>query len=483
MMSAAANLLSSRPSVVNVGLKSFYDNLKGLGVPGVHVDWRPPAAGDPALGKRLAALEGQMDRIAAANREAVSRLFAAQPVWVDVGPAVETIPGFTPSTILHAGPPVPWEKMCGPMRGAVAGALIFEGFAADFEEALAVAGSGKITFAPCHHHSAVGPMAGVISASMPVLVVENRTFGNRAYSHFNNEGGRGTALSFGFCGPEAVNMLRWQRDVLGPAMRDAVRASGGIDLKSLTAKALQMGDECHNRHVASTSLLWRELLPHLARTEVSRRHLQEIADLVARNDWFFLNFSMAACKASLDPVRGIPWCTMVTAMARNGVEAGIRVSGLGDRWFTAPAPAVKGLYFPGFTAEDANPDLGDSAITETCGIGAFAMAAAPAMTKLVGGSVAEAIGYTREMGEITLETNPTFTIPHLDFLGTPTGIDLLKVIETGVTPVINTGIAHRKPGLGMVGAGLVRLPIECFISALEAFSETAAGDGAFAKTG
>ncbi|MGE5552306.1 MAG: DUF1116 domain-containing protein [Betaproteobacteria bacterium] len=476
-MTERANLLADRPEVVNVGLKSFFAELRQLGVPAVHVDWQPPAQGDPVLGKKLAALEAHAARIAAANREALGRLLSARPVWVDVGPAIDTIPGFTPTTILHAGPPIEWEQMCGPMKGAIAGALVFEGLANDLDEAMALAGSGKITFAPCHHFGAVGPMAGVISASMPVIVVENKEHGNKAYSNFNNEGGRATALSFGFCGPEAVNMLRWQRDVLGPAFRAAIRAAGELDLQAIMAKALQMGDDVHNRHVASTSLLLRYLLPSLAKAGVSHAHLSEIADLLVRNDWFFLNFSMAACKASADAARDVPGSTMVTAMARNGVEVGIRISGLGDRWFTAPAPPVKGLYFAGYTAEDANPDLGDSAITETCGLGAFAMAAAPAMTRLVGGSVAEAINYTREMAEITLEANPSFTIPHLDFQGTPTGIDLRKVLETGITPIINTGIAHKVAGKGMVGAGMVRIPVECFTAALDAYLETLTSEG------
>ncbi len=469
-MERPLKLLQSEPGVVNVGLKCFADVLDSLGTRCTHVEWRPPAHGDPYLGRLLAALDVHYDRIAAANDEAAARVVGAQPVWIDVGPALDMIPGFDKNLILHAGPPVTWDKMCGPMRGAVIGALIFEGLARDAESALVMAGSGEIRFAPCHHYAAVGPMAGVVSASMPVVVVENRAFGNRAFSPFNSEGGRRTAISFGLYGPEAQEMLGWQRDVLAPAVRNVLRDGGGIDLKSITARALHMGDECHNRHVAATSLLARELMPSLARVGTTARHIAEIGSLLLRNDWFFLNLSMAACKASLDPAAGIPWSTMVTAMARNGVEVGIRVSALGDTWFTAPAPAVEGLYFAGFSEGDANPDLGDSAITETSGIGAFAMAAAPGMTMLVGGSVASALGYTREMAEITCRANPSYTIPYLDFAGTPTGIDALKVIETGITPIIDTGIAHREPGVGMVGAGMVRMPMKCFVDAVRAFA-------------
>lgn len=469
-MANAYEFLKSEIQVINIGLSSFAENLESLGVKYTHVAWQPPAYGDVRLVKHLTSLEEHLDSIGSANQEALQKVLEAQPVWTDVGSALDTIPGFKRTTILHAGPPIDWEKMCGPMRGAIIGALIFEGLAKDPEDAAKVAGSGEIDFSPCHHYAAVGPMAGVISASMPVIVVENKTCGNRAYSHFNNEGGKGTALSFGHFGPEAQRNLRWQRDVLGPVLRSAVRELGGVDLKAIIAKALQMGDECHNRHVAATSLLVRTLLPALARIGTDYQHLAQIAELIGRNDWFFLNFSMAACKATMDAASNIPWSTMVTAMARNGVEVGIRVSGLGDRWFTAPAPMVRGLFFSGYSETDANPDLGDSAITESAGIGAFAMAAAPAMIRLVGGSVADAFRYTREMGEITLGTNPTYTIPNIDFQGTPTGIDIRKVIETVLAPVINTGIAHKEAGIGQIGAGMANIPMECFEKALEAFS-------------
>jgi hypothetical protein len=303
------------------------------------------------------------------------------------------------------------------------------------------------------------------------MVVENTSHGNRAYSNFNSEKNR-KALSFGAFDLDVQDILAWQRDVMAPMMGKAVRRQGGIDLKAIIARALQMGDDCHNRHVASTSLLLRVMMPALARLDLPPGQLAELADYMLHNDWFFLNFSMAACKATMDAGHGIPASTLVTAMARNGVESGVRVSGLGERWFTAPAPPVRGLMFPPFTAEDANPDMGDSTITETCGIGAFAMAAAPAMVRLVGGTVADAVGFTRSMAEITLAENKAYTIPSLDFLGTPTGIDIRKVVDTGIHPKINTGIAHREPGFGIVGAGITEIPMECFVSALKAMHQS-----------
>jgi len=400
-----------------------------------------------------------------ANRKAARKLMDAQPVWVDVGLAGEVIPGFKPNTIVHAGPPVTWQNMCGPMKGAVIGAIIYEGRAAGAEEAVIIAASGEYEFTPTHHLGAVGPMTGVFTANMPVIVVENKTHGNRAYSIFNTEG-KGKPFSFGAYGPDTQERLRFIKNIMAPALKDAVRSAGGIDLKAIMAQALHMGDDCHNRLIAATGQLWKHVSVQLAVNSVPHDILEEIADTFNFNNWFFLNFSMAACKASLDAARDITGSTMVTAMARNGTEVGIQVSGLGDRWFTAPAPMVKGCYFPGYTQEDANPDLGDSAITETAGIGAFAMANALGMTQLVGGTVDEAIKMSKQMCDITIAKSEAFTVPLFGFEGTPTGIDVLKVIETGITPYINTGIAHKNPGEGIIGAGIVNMPMETFEKAV-----------------
>ena len=464
------NLLQEKPAIINIGVKDFQEHIIAAGSASVHVNWKPPAQGNSELYKLLLALEDIRDEIERANEKAMHNVLNAQPVWIDVGPAIEMIPGFTQDTILHAGPPVTWSRMCGPMKGAIAGALMFEGRARNKEEAFELAASGAIKFFPCNEFHAVGPMSGIISPSMPVMVVENKERGNRAYSTFNNERNR-KALSFGAFDQDVQDHLAWQRDILGPVFARAVRSCGGIDLKAITARALQMGDDGHNRHVASTSLLLRELAPILARMDIPGTHFGEICDFLRENDFFFLNFSMAACKATMDAAHDISMSTLVTTMARNGVESGIRISGLGKRWFTAPAPAIKGIMFPPFTKEDANPDMGDSTITETCGLGGFAMAAAPAMVKLVGGTVADAIGFTKTMAEITMSKNKAFTIPYLDFDGTPTGIDIRKVVDLGIQPRINTGIAHREPGHGIAGAGIAEIPLECFTGALKAYAE------------
>ncbi|WP_371362389.1 hypothetical protein SRRS_35490 [Sporomusa rhizae] len=463
------NLLTETLKVVNVGLDSFYNDLKNSGAEAVHVDWRPPANGNIQLGKWLAAMEARNARIEHANKIAMDKLINSQPRWIDIGLAQEVIPGIKGKIILHSGPPIAWQNMCGPVRGAILGAAIYEGWAADVEQATALMETGEVIFSPCHDYGAVGPMAGIISPSMPVVVVENDNSGNVAFSNFNE--GLGKVLRFGANSAEVLDRLRWMKNVLAPVLGAAIRDMGGIDLKALIARALQMGDECHNRNNAATSLLMRELSPFLIR-HASKDVLEEIFTFLGKNDHFFLNLSMAACKVSLDAAHGIKDSTMVTAMARNGVEFGIRVSGAGNEWFTAPAPPVDGLYFSGYTVKDANPDLGDSAITETFGIGGFAMAAAPAIVQFVGGSAQDALEYTKEMYEITIATNPAFSLPALDFKATPAGIDLLKVIETGITPLINTGVAHREAGVGQIGAGVVRAPFACFEKALEALNKT-----------
>jgi hypothetical protein len=406
-----------------------------------------------------------------ANAEALRRMLAGDPVLVDVVTAREAIAGLGARHILHAGPPVGWERMCGPMRGAVMGIAVFEGWAKDLEEAEAKAAAGAFRFEPNHHYSAVGPMTGMTTVSQPLLVVENRAFGNRAYCAINE--GLGKVMRFGGNDAEVLARLAWLRDVLGPALGRALREIGGIPLKPIIARGLTMGDEMHQRNVACSSLLLRLLAPALARTTRDTETLARCLDFAAKNDQFFLNIAMAMGKAIIDPARNIEGSSVVTAMSRNGTDFGIRVSGTGDTWFTAPVEMPVGLYFPGYTAADANPDMGDSAIVETVGLGGFAMAAAPAVVGFVGaGPASGAVTFTRAMGEITTGSNPEWTIPALDGAGVPTGIDIRLVVETGLVPTINTGIAHRRPGIGQVGAGVVKAPMACFTAALTAFAKT-----------
>jgi hypothetical protein len=466
-MAAGVSDLLGGVRAINIGLAGFAEPIAAAGGAVLNLDWRPPAGADRELGLILARLEDDLDDpigavVAEGNRQALERILGAGPVLVGVEPAGSVIPGLAGRTLLHSGPPIAWERMCGPMRGAIIGAILFEGWAADTAAAEKMAEHGEVAFDSCHHHGAVGPMAGIVSPSMPVVVVENGAGGNRAFATLNE--GLGKVLRFGAYDESVLARLRWFRDELGPVLGRTLAATGPLDLKSITAQALQMGDEGHNRNVAATSLLVRSLAPALVR--VAPSEAEAVLEFLRGNDHFFLNLSMAGCKATLDAGHGIRGSTVVTAMSRNGVEFGVRLSGTGDTWFTAPVGVPDGLYFPGYGPDDANPDLGDSAITETCGIGGFAMAAAPAIVRFVGGTASDALNFTREMYRITLERNPAFALPPLGFAGTPTGIDARRVVESDVQPVINTGIAHKLPGVGQIGAGIARAPLDCFADAL-----------------
>jgi hypothetical protein len=433
----------------------------------VQLDWAPPANGERAACEALARLVNH-PAVEQANAKAVDLFLAAQPRLEGIGTAREALPGMRERMILHAGPPIEWRRMCGPMRGAIVGAILYEGWAADAARAQAMAEAGEIAFEPCHHHAAVGPMAGIVSPSMPVWTVVNAVYGNRAFSTLNE--GLGKVLRFGANSPEVIARLKWMEQTLAPTLRAGLAVLGEIELKPLMAQALHMGDEVHNRNVAASSLLIKRVVPALLKSGAPAADVAAAIEFIAGNDHFFLNISMAACKAMLEAAHGVPGSSLVTVMARNGVEFGVRISGLAERWFTAPAPVVNGLYFPGYTIRDAAPDLGDSAITETAGIGGFAMAAAPAIVKFVGGSARDALAHTIAMTHITLRRNGAFTLPALDFAGTPAGIDARRVVDTGILPVINTGIAHKEPGVGQIGAGVTRAPLACFVQAVSALA-------------
>jgi hypothetical protein len=369
--------------------------------------------------------------------------------------------------LLHAGPPITWERASGPMRGAIVGALIYEGLATDWPSAEQLVVSGEIALEPCHAHSAVGPMAGVTSASMMVYVLENVTHGNRAYSNLNE--GYGKVLRYGAYSEEVLGRLRWMNGVMGPALARALALSDGLDVRALVAESLHMGDEGHNRNKAGSLLYTVKLAPWIARAAPAVA--ADVLDFLGGNALSVLNPVMAACKAMADAGHGVEGSTLMTTMARNGTDLGIRVSGLGDRWFTGPVGQPDGLYFAGFSADDASGDIGDSTITETAGIGAFAMAAAPAIVTFISGTPEMALNTTLSMYEITVAEHTAFTIPALGFRGTPVGVDIRKVVELGLRPQINTGIAHKEAGVGQVGAGLVLPPMNVFEEALVAYAD------------
>lgn len=471
-MAATNELLASPLSIIHLGLDHLIEGARAAQAPVYTVDFRPPAEGNAVSLRALDQLRPLSSQIEQANQRALERFLASQPQLVGVGIARDVIPGMTDDLFLHAGPPVTWERMAGPLRGAVIGGLLLEGRARKPAEAEKLAAAGRIRFEPCHHHHAVGPMAGVVTPSMPVWILEDRApacKGNRTYATLNE--GLGKVLRYGAFSDEVIDRLNFMAESLAPILARTLEHRGPIDLKLLMAQALQMGDEGHNRNRAGTSLLLRELAPAMAMAGGPPSEVARVLEFIHKNDHFFLNLSMPMAKCMLMAAEGVPFSSMLTVMARNGTDFGIQLAGLPGEWFVGPAQMVRGLYFPGYTEKDANPDIGDSAITETAGIGGFAMAAAPAIVQFVGGSPEDALDTTRRMGRITVGRNPTWAIPSLGFVGTPTGIDLRKVVEQSRLPVINTGIAHRDAGVGQVGAGLVSPPWKCFHDALRRFAE------------
>ena len=465
-------LLSEKPKVINIGLKSFAEVVESFGCEVVQYDWMPPAGGNVELIKTLNFLRNYEGfDIDEANRSVIAKVVASQPVIKDVVPAKSVIKELNEGkVILHAGPPIQYENMPDPVQGSCVGAALFEGWASTEEEARKILASGEVTFIPCHHVKAVGPMGGITSANMPVFVVENTTDGNEAYCTMNE--GIGKVLRFGAYSKEVVDRLLWMKNVLGPTLGKAIRTLGGLNVNPLVAKAIAMGDEFHQRNIAASLAFLKEVSPVITKMEMDDKDRYDVIKFLADTDQFFLNIMMATGKAVMDGARQITDGTVVTAMCRNGVEFGIRISGMGDEWFTAPVNTPQGLYFTGYDGEDACPDMGDSAITETLGVGGMAMIAAPAVTRFVGaGGYEDDLRTSTEMTEITIDRNPNFIIPNWNFQGTCLGIDARLVVEKGITPVINTGIAHKIAGYGQIGAGTVHPPIECFEKAIVAYAK------------
>ncbi len=453
-------------SVVAVGADLLASAVEAQAAPVSRVDWRPPMPGTEADLVTVALDPLRSD----ANARALAAVLDVQATLVDVAPASEVL-GLEPGQFLHAGPPIAWERAAGPLRGALMGGAALEGLVDDPDDAVPLFEAGtSVSLEPCHHRRAVGPMAGVVTPSMWMWVLEDQRTGRRTFCSLNE--GLGKVLRYGAYSPEVLTRLRWMGEVLGPLLQKAVRSVGSVDVTGILTQMLQMGDEAHNRNRAGTLMLLRDLSPSMVASG-DAADVAEVLRFVGGNDHFFLNLAMPACKLALDAARDIAGSTMVVAMARNGTDFGIQVAGTGDEWFTGPAQLADGLYLGDFGPDDANPDIGDSAITETAGIGGFAMATAPAIVRFVGGSVPDALATTQRMHEITLGENPRWQVPVLEFQGTPTGIDVTKVCRTGILPQINTGMAGKEAGVGQVGAGLVTPPAEIFPAALARLAQLA----------
>lgn len=467
-------LFTSDLNVINVGLEKFTEDIQAQGGESIQLDWAPPGLGNEAVLKALEILEQPENsrKIAAANQSVFEIITSSSIYLTGFGQAIDVVPGMKKHMILHAGPPITWDKMNGPMQGAMLGAIIFEGFADNLGDARKVAESGEIEFSPCHEHNAVGSMAGITSASMYMHIVENKTYGNVAYTNLSEQLSK--ILRMGANDESVIKRLIWMRDIFGPMLAEAMTfIKGGIDLRLLVSQAVHMGDELHNRNVAGTTLLIQALTPGIIQTHFSVAEQKEVFDFVASSDYFSGPTWMAFCKAALDAAIDVEeYSSLVVTMARNGTDFGIRLASTDPKeWFVGPSQKVIGPMFAGYTEEDSGLDIGDSAITETFGLGGFSMAAAPAIVSLVGGTVADASNYSLSMGSITTGENPNVTIPSLNFMGIPTGIDIIKVAQKNTLPVINTAIAHKEAGIGMIGAGITYPPIEAFQKAIVTFSE------------
>jgi len=459
-------LFGKKIEVINIGLETFKEDLEKQGEKVTDVAWSPPANIDKEI---LNILQENEQIINTANEKALEIILNGKPFLVGLDIARNVIPGMKENLLMHSGPPITWDRMSGPLKGAMTGAMIYEGKAVDFIEAEKLGASGAFEFSPCHEHQTVGPMAGVVSASMPVFVLKNEEYGNYAYCTMNE--GLGKVLRYGAYDPETIKKLKWMEKVLYPTLKKAVEFKKKIDLKNLIAQALHMGDEVHNRNRAGTSLFYRTIAPAIVQTCDQPDVTADVLDFINGNDHFFLNLSMPAAKVTLDAARNIPNSSIVVAMTRNGTDFGLQLAGTKNSWFVGKALVPDALYFPGFTKDDANPDIGDSSITETVGLGGFAIAASPAIVQFVGGTANDAMNYTLAMYEIAFGENNIYQIPSLNFRGTPTGIDVTKVVTKGLLPFIDTGVAHKDPGIGQVGAGVLSAPMKPFIKAAKGLAE------------
>lgn len=404
-----------------------------------------------------------------ANAEVLERLCGAEPVLVDVRPAGEVVPGMTRETVLTSGAPLPFEEYGEGQRNAIVGGALFEGLAGDRAEAETRIREGAISVRPCHDHGCIGSVAGIFTASMPVFVVENRAAGNRGFCNLF-EGPSRYRLNYGVYNDDVRTNLLFIQDVIAPVLGEAVRMAGGVPLRPIMRRALNMGDELHSRNTAATILFERELFPALLELEDrSAADVRKTLEYFAASDYFFLRLSMAASKVTTDAARDVEGSSVVTAMAFNSRDFSIRVSGLGDEWFSAPIPRAELKVFEGFTEADLEYMGGESIINETAGLGGFAQAAAFPLQDYQGGSPELMVQRNLEMYEITVGEHPEYRIPYLRFRGTPIGIDIHRVVSTGVTPVMDIGVPGRSGG--QIGAGCLRAPLECFRAAVDAYTK------------
>ena len=463
------NLLRQRLEVINIGISTMADALRDQNVETSQVDWAPPAGGDVKIMRLLEDLEPYRQQIQTANQKAFDTMITAQPVWVDVRAAGEVVPGMKENTVLHAGPPLDFEQMLPSMQGGIIGGILFEGLAKTREEALELIRRGKIDLAPGLDYKVPSGAVASTTYSMPVAVVENKTHNSRGFTALQ-EGPASDALRWGVYNDAVAKRWKWLKDQLGTALSAALQASGGVDMRTAIARSLQMGDDNHSRELGTNMYIALELAPHLARLDLPREETAAIFEFLRSSERFALHILMASAMSVLSSVEEIEYAAILTAMGGNGVDFGLKISGLGNQWFTSPAPNIEGKYLnPNWTVEDTLPFIGDSCVVEVYGLGGLAAAASPSVAMLMGGSIQKAMDRTTAMWAISVGKNPNYQIPFLGFEGTPTALDMIRILETGIEPQSHAGIALKKGG--QAGAGVAHIPMECFRSAFLAFSK------------
>lgn len=464
-MSAAPVALPDAVEVVNVGLPMFADAVRAQGRPVEHVDWRPPAGGDPEAIRALTRLRGEgAADVDAANAEVLRRLDTGVPFLVGVEAAAAVVPGVEGRMLLHCGPAIGWEDVADPLRRSMRAAAVAEGWAADPAEADELLASGAVRLEPANLHDTVVPMASAVGPSAPVLVVEMETPDGtvRTFAPINQ--GPGETAWFGRDTPAAVERLLLLRDVAGPAVAEILGRTGPLDVLAVATQGIAMGDDLHMRTQAATNLLVRTWLPHVAALP---DHLRErFAQFLGGNHLFFLTLAMASARALTAWAGRVEGSSIVTTMSRNGTTFGIRLAG-SDHWHvTASPPVGEALYYAGHGPDDAAPDIGDSAVLELVGLGGPAAGNSPAVAAFLGGTMADAARATETFRRICVGASSRFVLPALGFSGTPVGVDVRAVVELGLTPKVTTGILAARSGEGQVGAGVATAPLDCFVAAL-----------------
>lgn len=346
------------------------------------------------------------------------------------------------------------------------GAALHEKWAVSREDAEDKFRRNEIKLGACNDHATVGAGAGILSPSMPVLICRDMHNGNEGYClPFEGRSGLGV---WGVYNDDVEATLQVIEKQFAPAVNQVLTEQGGIPVKGIIARSLQMNDDIHTRQTAAGLILLSEIAPKLMHSDLDREAITMCIEMFSSSERWFHPLGMASAMSTIRGLKGTEYSTVVTAICNGGVNTGLKVAALGEQWFTAPAPMLTGSYLsPQWSEKDASPYCGDSTITEVVGMGAFAGAAAPSVLRLRGGTYQDGINQSMDMRTLTVGLNSNYPIPLLDFTGPGLAIDIRKVINTG-TPVVCHGGIISKDG-GQIGAGIATFPMEVYVDAMYAF--------------